>query len=167
MGLRYYITQCLKTALLPRKHQGIWDTAPRYPLLPLTHSPQTSRALLSRRIFTKPSALHLLQSCFYSLLVHSSWPCMALLSAHSSGQCLGGHSPKFGRVYSALPYPCPIHWLLELKAGFMSCLILEAWTFRYIKVLNVFHLSINIIPGSTHSPTQSPVPLNPEFNPPL
>lgn len=39
MGLSYYIIQCLKTAPLPTKHQGIWDTAPRYPFLPLTHSP--------------------------------------------------------------------------------------------------------------------------------
>ena len=35
-GLRYYITQCLKTAPLPRKHQGILDTAPRYPFRPNT-----------------------------------------------------------------------------------------------------------------------------------
>jgi hypothetical protein len=41
MGVRYYIIQCLNTAPLPRKHQGMWDTAPRYSFLPpsLTHSP--------------------------------------------------------------------------------------------------------------------------------
>ena len=112
--------RCLKTALLHRKHQGIWYTAPRYPFLPLMHSPQTRWALPSCRIFTKKPALNLLQSCFYSLQVRSSWPCMAPLFAHSSGQCarmiLHPQLLQPGSVCSALPYPIPIHWVLELKS---------------------------------------------------
>lgn len=68
IGLRYYITQSLKTAPLPRKHQGSWDTAPRYPFLPdpqpsnATNTGPCSRAVSSQR--------HLPCTCCNPISIH-------------------------------------------------------------------------------------------------
>lgn len=147
---------------LPRKHQGIWDAAPRYPFLPLIHSTRAllSWALLLYTIFTKTSTLHLRQSSFYSLSVHSLWPCTALLSAHSSGQCAR-------RILHHTPPPnlgmCPqlslslSHSLhCGLKSGYMTSPILEVWAFRYGKGLNVLHFPLTSFQDSrTHTLSSS------------
>lgn len=170
MGLRYYITPCLNTDPLPRKHQDIWDTAPRYPFLPLLYIALKCNWLLGLVCcsFTKTSALHLLQSHFHSLLVHSSWPCVALLSTRQTNM-LGWYplhtSFKFGDVHSALPYPFVIYRVLELKAGSMIYLTLGVWTFRYDTGFNVLHFPLISFQNSGPPTPQSPVSLSMQFNP--
>lgn len=68
-GLRYYITQCLKTAPLPRKHQGILDTAPRYPFRPNTQPFNATDA--EPCSLTVSSLRHLPCTCCNPISTHS------------------------------------------------------------------------------------------------
>lgn len=125
MGLRYYITQSLKTAPLPRKHQGSWDTAPRYPFLPDT---QPSNATDTGPCFPAVSSQrHLPCNCCNPISIHLCSPnnpvrlfYLPTCQANVRGRYIPPHtSAKLGSVYySALPYPFPIHGVQELKSGF-------------------------------------------------
>lgn len=125
--------------------------------LPLICSPWKLLMLgPARSIFTKTSALHLLQSYFYSLLVYSSWPCMAPLSAHSSGQCARTilHKippPNLGICTepSLIPSPFTGFWNWNQASG---SLIPEAGTFRYGTGLNVLHFPLTSLQDPQHTP---------------
>lgn len=115
-GLRYYNTKRLKTAPLPRKRQGILFSLSNTQPLNATDAEPCSQ-YLHKNICSAPAAnlfLFTLGGLFMTLYGSS---------IHSSGQCartILHHTPPPNLGMCTQPsLSFPIHWVLELKSGFM------------------------------------------------